>query len=291
MTERRRLIVSADDFGLSAGTNAGIVRAHRDGILTNASLMVTGRGFDEAVELARATPKLGVGLHLVLVQGYPASPPEKIPLLIGADGSFGHNAIACGIQYFFRPGIRDQLRREIEAQLDRYQATGLPLSHVDGHLNIHMHPAVLAILIELAPSRGIRAIRLPREPLGAALRFERRHLRRKLFEGIAFGGLSRFAAPRLKSAALRHPDQMFGLHQTGRVSEEYLLHLLRRLPAGVSELYCHAGYPDAESARWRPADYDPEQELAALTSARVRAVLESERIALTSYGLWLQSEA
>jgi hopanoid biosynthesis associated protein HpnK len=281
--KHKRLIVSADDFGMSAGVNAGILRAHREGILTNASLMVTGAAFAEAAALARENPTLGVGLHLVLVQGQAASAPAAIPLLADHGGGFGNNAPWAGLRYFFAPAARGQLRREICAQLDRFAATGLALSHVDGHLNVHVHPTVLAILIDLAPRYGIRAIRLPREPPGPALRFDRRHVGRKLFEAAVFAALARHAAGRLSRAGIRHPDRMFGLHQTGHVCEAYWLDACRQLLAGVTEIYCHAGLWDEESRRWRPPDYDPEAELAALCSPRVRCALAAAGIELITY--------
>ncbi|MGH7789745.1 MAG: hopanoid biosynthesis-associated protein HpnK [Candidatus Binatia bacterium] len=279
----RRLIVSADDFGMSAGVNAGIIRAHRDGILGDASLMVNGAAFDDAVALARAHPTLGVGLHLMLVQGRCAAPPADIPLLAGADGLFSNAPVWSGMRFFFIPGLRAQLRREIVAQLDTFARTGLPLTHVDGHLTIHMHPAVIAILIELAPRYGISAVRLPREPLRAALGFDRRHLLRKLFEAGSFTALSAWAAPRLQRAGIRHPDRMFGLHQSGRVSEDYLLAVLAALPPGVNELYCHPALLDDEARRWRPADYESEQELAGLCSPRVREAMARAGIERIGY--------
>jgi hopanoid biosynthesis associated protein HpnK len=279
----RRLIVAADDFGMSAGVNAAIIRAHHDGILTDTSLMVNGQAFAQAVELAHANPTLGVGLHLMLVQGRAALPAERIPLLTGPDGLFGNAPVVAGMRYFFTPGIRAQLRSEICAQLDKFAATGLPLSHVDGHLTIHMQPVVLNILIELRDRYGIRAVRLPREPLRPALRYDRRHLLRKLFEAMSFNALSRWAVPRLARAGVHHPDRMFGLHQTGQVSEDYLLAVLADLPPGVSEVYCHPALLDDEARRWRPASYASEQELAALTSARVRAAVEQGGIERISY--------
>jgi hopanoid biosynthesis associated protein HpnK len=279
----RRLIVAADDFGMSAGVNGGIIRAYRDGILTEASLMVNGQAFAEATELARANPGLSVGLHLMLVQGRCAAPPATIPLLADAHGLFGNAPVWAGMRFFFIPGIRAQLRREIVAQLDKFLATGLPLSHVDGHLTIHMHPVVVDVLIDVCQRYGIRAVRLPREPLAPALRFDRRHLLRKLFEATSFTALSRWALPRLRRAGLQYPDRMFGLHQTGRVSEEYLLWVLANLPPGVNEIYCHPAVVDDEVRRWRPADYESERELAALTSARVRAAVEQGGIELITY--------
>jgi hopanoid biosynthesis associated protein HpnK len=279
----KRLIVSADDFGMSSGVNRGILHAHREGILTDASLMVNGQAFEEAVALARATPTLSVGLHLMLVQGRATLAPREIPLLAGADGMFSMHPIRSGLRYFFTPGIRRQLEREVAAQLERFAAIGLPLSHVDGHLTIHMHPAVVAVLAANAARFGIRAVRLPREPLLAALRFDGSHLARKLFEALAFACLSRHARPRLAAAGVRHPERMFGLHQTGHVSERYLLDVLARLPDGVSEIYCHAAFSDDEARRWRPPDYESERELEALTSPRVRAEAERLGVRLTSY--------
>ncbi len=279
----RKLIVSGDDFGLSHGTNTGIITAHDRGILTDASLMVNGAAFDAAVELARATPSLSVGLHLVLVQGRSTLPPDEIPGLVNAQGMFRNNAPLAGFRYFFTPGLGRQIEREIQAQLERYASTGLPLAHVDGHLNIHMHPTVLAILLKMAPRFGIRALRLPREPWRISLRLDSRAAGRKLLEAVVFRSLSRFAAPRLAARGIRHPDQMFGLHQSGHVTEPYVLGVLQHLLPGVTELYGHPAATDVEAQRWRPADYESEEEVSAFTSPRVRAAMAGLHVQLTNY--------
>ncbi len=268
---------------MSAGINAGILQAHRDGVLTDASLMVNGAAVDEAVARAADMPSLSVGLHLVLVQGRATSPASEIPDLVDSAGHFRTNPIACGLRYFFQPGMRAQLEREIRAQLEKFLATGLALSHVDGHLNIHMHPAVLPILVDLSDELGIRAMRLSREALLPALRYDRRHLWRKSFEAAAFRVLGAQAESRLRAASIRHTDHMFGLHQTGHIDEHYLVHTLTELPKGVTEIYCHAGHVDEEAARWRPADYRSDAEVKALISPRVREVLKRQGIELTNY--------
>ncbi len=280
---RRQLIVSADDFGLSHGVNAGIMTAHRDGILGDASLMVNGAAFKEAVDLARATPTLAVGLHLVLVQGTATAAPRDVPALVDSTGMFRTNPVATGFRYFFAPGIRPQIEREVRAQIEAFLRTGLPLSHIDGHLNIHMHPTVLALLLKLAPTYGIRALRLPREPLGISLRLDARAPLRKLVEAATFRGLTTYAAARLRAHGVRFPDQLFGLHQSGHVTEPYLLGVIAALPPGVTEVYCHAAVADAEAHRWRPADYESGAELAALTSTRVRAALAVGNVERISY--------
>lgn len=280
---QRQLIVSADDFGMSPAVNAGIVAAHLRGVLTNASLMVNGQAFDQAVQLARAHPTLAVGLHLVLLQGYATLPRSAIPGLVDESGQFARTPVATGLRYFFVHSLEAQLEREIRAQLEKFLATGLRLSHVDGHLNIHMHPRVLNILVRVARDYGLRAMRLPREPLSITLRASRWQWWRKVLEALTFRGLVRYARPRLDAAAIRYPDRMFGLHQSGHMTLAYLEAVLRRLPPGVTEVYTHASHIDDEARRWRPANYESEAELRALTSPQLRELLAAEGIVLVNY--------
>lgn len=282
----RRLVVSGDDFGAAPEVNAGILRAHRDGILTSTSLMVTGDAVAPAVAEARATPSLAVGLHLVLAQGRPAAPPAAIPRLVNARGAFEDTPVLNGFRYAWawcsRAG-RDQLRRELRAQLDAFVATGLPLAHVDGHLNMHLHPLVLPLLLELAPAYGIRAMRLSRESLSAALRWDRRHRLRKTSEGVVFHALAAFAAPRLRAAGIVSTERVYGMHQTGHIDEAYVLHLLAALPPGTSELYCHPAIGRAAAMAVWQHGYDHAGEVAALTSPRVRAAVAAAGVRLATY--------
>ena len=286
MTPVRRLIVSGDDFGVASEVNEGILRAHRDGILGQTSLMVTGAAASHAVGLARAHPSLAVGLHLVLAQGRPAAPRATIPALVRADGAFRDTPILNGLRYAWasvRAAGHAQLVREIEAQLAAFARTGLPLAHVDGHLNMHLHPMVLPILLDLAPRYGIRAMRVSRESLGAALRYDRRHALRKCFEGVAFHALAAHAAPRLRAAGIVSTDRVFGMHQTGHVDEAYLLHVITTLPPGVSEIYGHPATRQAAVMAGFQDGYDHAGELAGLTSPRVRTALGTAGVALTTY--------
>ncbi len=281
----RRLIVSGDDFGAAPEVNAAVARTHRDGILTSTSLMVRGDAVEEAVAVAAAHPRLAIGLHLVLAQGRPAAPPTAIPRLVRRDGRFGDQPVFCGLRYAWawlgRAG-RAQIAREVEAQLEAFAATGLPLAHVDGHLNMHLHPMVLPVLVALAPRYGIRVMRLTREDLGAALRYDPRHGLRKRAEAVVFRALAAFAAPRLAAAGIRTADRVYGLHQSGHVDEAYLLALVQALPPGTSEVYCHPAerQPPALAA-WQKG-YDHEGEVAALLSARVRRVLRAAEVELIS---------
>jgi hopanoid biosynthesis associated protein HpnK len=286
VTPRRRLIVSGDDFGAAPEVNAAMVRAHREGILTSASLMVTGAAAAGAVALAHEHPTLAVGLHLVLVQGEAAAPPAEIPHLVTAAGAFGDQPVVAGLGYAWHYAFgagRAELRREIAAQLDAFAATGLRLAHVDGHLNMHLHPMVLPLLLELAPRYGLRALRLSRESLGAALRHDRRHFVRKTWEGLVFHTLAAYAAPRVRAAGIATADRVYGMHQTGRVDEAYLLALLATLPSGVSELYCHPAERTPAALGCHQPGYENAGELAALTSPRVRAALDAGGIELVTY--------
>ncbi len=281
--ERRRLIVNADDFGLAPEVNRAIERAHREGILTATSLMVTGPAAGEAVLTAGSLPRLAVGLHLVLLQGRCAAPPTQLAGLVRSDGTFREQAISAALLYFFSPALRASLRREIRAQLEAFRATGLELSHVDGHLNLHLHPVVQRTLAELAPEFGIRAVRLTREPIRANLRWDGRHALRKTFEGVALGRLSAIAARRLCAQGVVFTDRLYGLHQSGACDEPYLLHLLSTLPPGDSELYCHPAEAQTQAMRRVMPGYRQADELAALTSPAVRALIERHGIELATY--------
>lgn len=280
MTASRRLVVNGDDFGLAREVNRGIVRAHRDGILTTTSLMVMSPFAGEAVQLARENPRLGVGLHLVLVQGVPASPDARATGLATASGGFRESAIPAALRYFFDPKLHRAVLREVRAQLERYRDTGLPLDHVDGHLNVHLHPMLQATLARLAPEFGIRAVRLTREPIAPNLRYDRRHRMRKTFEGVVLRFLSRIAERRLAPLGVAFSDRTLGLHQSGGCDETYLTHALSELPEGVSELYCHPAESQTPEMRRLMPGYRPADELAALTSPRIRALVAERGIEL-----------
>lgn len=279
----RRLIVNGDDFGLSSQVNAGILHAHRHGILTNTSLMVTGLAWREAVALAKETPSLSVGLHLTLAQGRAVLNPHLLTNVTEPSGAFSENPTAAGLRYFFSRQSRTQLRDECRAQIERFLATGLPLAQIDGHVNIHMHPAVLNILLDLAPEYGVKAMRLTREDLNVSLACDSRHAVRKRWESFIFTQLAQSAEQKLRARGIIFPKALFGLHQSGEIDEPYILSLLPRLRVGVTELYCHPAFlPCREVQYWTPT-YRRDVELAALTSPAVRSAVSAHDIALVSY--------
>ena len=267
----RRLIVNADDFGRSAAVNQAVVRAHAEGVLTTASLMVNEPAFAEAVALAREHPALGVGLHLTLLCGHSALPRESIPGLINGRKEFTSNPVLAGLRYFFLPGLREQLRREIHAQFEKFRATGLRLDHVNGHLHLHLHPAVFRLLMADAAQLGIERLRLTYDPFRLNLRLASGHLLYRTAHAATFHWLAARARPVVRQRGLRHTQAVFGLLQNARVDEGYVIRLLASLPAGDSELYSH------------PSLDEGEHEFNALISPRVREQVRSLGVKLIRY--------
>ena len=266
----RRVIVSADDFGLSEAVNEGIERAHREGVLGSASLMVAGDAAADAVRRARTMPNLRVGLHLVVIEGAATLPASQIPDLVDSSGWFPSDQLRLGVNYFFRPAVRRQLAAEIRAQFAAFAATGLPLDHADAHKHMHMHPTIGRLLIEIGAEFGLRAVRVPQEPIDVLA---------KCGTASGFGARAMAAGTALlrhqiARAGMRANDHIFGLAWSGHMTEPRLLRLIPNLPPGVSELYFHpAAARDATVTGLMP-DYDHVGELNALLSPAVRAALE-----------------
>ena len=267
----RRLIVNADDFGRSHSINEAVIRAHREGILTSASLMTNEPGFDEAVKLANENPKLGVGLHLTLLCGHAALPPEKIPGLVNPRGEFSENPVATGFRYFFNRSLREPLRAEIHAQFARFHATGLPLDHVDGHLHLHLHPVVFGILMADAEKLGIQRMRFTRDCLARSRRMARGRWFYRISHAAIYQWLSNRAREPLRQRGIRHAQITFGLLQDSLVDEDYILKLLPELPPGDSELYSH------------PSLDEFKHEFDALVSPRVKEQINRLGIELIRY--------
>ena len=187
------------------------------------------------------------------------------------------------LRYFFDKGLYKQLKHEIEAQIQRVADSGIPLSHIDGHLNIHLHPTVFAFLTELMPRYGITSFRLSRERLCHNLQFDRQRRAGKTVERIIFGALAHQARPQLDELGISYAGEVKGVLNSGRMTEAYVLNILDGLSEGLTELYFHPGLlPDAEITRRMP-DYCHKQELAAITSPRVREKLAELKIGLCNY--------
>lgn len=282
----RQLIINGDDFGFSSGVNQAIIQAHEQGILTSTSLMVTGDAFEEAVTLAKAYPQLAVGLHLVLACGRSVLPVSQIPHLVDAQGNFSNQAEKTGLYYHFSAAARHELPLEIRAQLEKFRQTRLPLSHVDGHVHIHLQPVVLRHLVKLAAEFNIRFMRLPLEDLTATLNADRSDFLTKLLLSIVYAGLREHGKSVIRASNSSHTiqfvDRVYGLFQSGRMTEAYLLKLIPRIQANLVEIYAHpavaiAGEPANEAYGLGEAERD------ALISDRVRALIQQQGFELTNY--------
>ena len=271
----KRLVVCADDFGRDVAVNEAVEQAHREGILTVTSLMVGEPAVADAVARAKRLPGLGVGLHLVLADGAPLLAAAEVPALVGADGKFDPNMVRAGFRFYFSPVARRQLAAEIRGQFSAFAATGLPLDHVNGHKHVHLHPTVARLVVEIGREFGMRAVRLPWEPV-APLRLASPNERRR---EPAWSPVVTSLRRRLDRAGLARNDQVFGLAWSGAMTEDRLLALLPHLPDGVSEIY---GHPASGAASFAPG-YRHAEELAALVSPRVRRLVEALGLRLLRY--------
>jgi hopanoid biosynthesis associated protein HpnK len=251
---------SADDFGLTDSVNEGIERAHRDGVLQAASLMVAAPAAADAVRRARANPSLRVGLHLVVIEGPAVLPPDAIPGLVDATGTFPSDQLRLGIDYFFRPHIRRQLEAEIRAQFAAFAATGLRLDHANAHKHMHLHPTIGAMMLRIGRAYGLDRIRIPAEPPAVLARCG---------TPAGIGGAvlywwTNVLRRQARAAGIATNDHCFGLAWSGHMTTERIQRLLANLPDGDSEIYFHpAARRDAVLARLMP-EYEHEAELAAL---------------------------
>ena len=256
----RTVTTTADDFGLTAAVNEAVERAHRDGCLHAASLMVAAPAAEEAVRIARANPSLRVGLHLVVIEGPAVLNPASIPDLVGPDGQFPSDQLGLGVNYFFRPAARQQLEAEIRAQYDAFARTGLMLDHVNAHKHMHLHPTVGAMALRIGKEYGLKRVRLPAEPpatmaaCGTPVSAGDRAL-------YAWTGVLRRQAERWGVAV---NDHCFGLAWSGHMHPERVRRLLDCLPEGQSEIYFHPAVRRDETLTRLMPDYEHEAELAAL---------------------------
>jgi hopanoid biosynthesis associated protein HpnK len=244
----KQLILNADDFGLTRGVNEGIVRAHQEGILTSATLMATGREFEDAVSRAKTAPSLGVGCHLVLVGGTAVSPPDEIPSLVTADGKF-FVSLPQFVAKVSSGKVRSRdIERELTAQIQKIRSAGIEPTHVDTHKHTHAHPAVMKALGKVARERGVTRVRQPAEDLVDS--WGTQGPGKRSLSTFAAAAAVRAVTPWFRSLArrygLRTPDHFLGLAMTGRLSAAVLCRLIDSLPDGTTEIMLHPGVCDRD---------------------------------------------
>jgi hopanoid biosynthesis associated protein HpnK len=278
----KQLIVNADDFGLTRGVNEGIIRAHREGILTSATLMATAAEFDHAVALALANAGLGVGCHLVLVGGKAVAPPEKIPSLVDRDGRLPSSLAVFAARVSVGSVRPAEIEWELRAQIEKIGRAGIEPSHADTHKHTHVHPVVMEAVGKVAGEFGIKRVRNPVEKL------------RDSWNGV---GLSARLAPAavvrvigasFRRIAARHglasPEHFLGLAQTGQLGPQALRRMIEMLPEGSTEIMVHPGVSDDDLARTGSRLQEHRQlELHGLLDATVKHTVEKEGVRLMSY--------
>ncbi len=248
----KRVIFTADDFGLVPEVNTAVRAAHTGGVLTTASLMVGASAAAEAVAMARTIPKLAVGLHVVVADGTPVLPPEKIPNLVDASGQLPSNLVGPSVRWAFSAQARTELRAEIAAQFAAFAATGLPCDHVNVHNHMHVHPVVLEMVMDQAERHGVKRMRLPYEP-GALL----------LSPWVAL------MRARMRARGFTFNDRLAGLAATGHMTEARVLSMLDAVGEGTTEFYFHPATTATKALMAMEPNYDRTGELAALRSPAV----------------------
>jgi len=267
----RRLIVSGDDVGLHPGINAGVLRCHREGIVTSASVCPSGAAFEDAVAGLRGAPALDVGVHLTLVGESPALPAGRLPTL-APDGRFPPHFSALFLRLALRRVREAEIEEELTAQVARAHDAGLRPSHLDSHQHVHLHARLLPIVLRVARRFGI-----------AALRASRRLVTPRSLRGALLTMASRRGLARLVGAGIKTPDALVGIAETGRLDEARLTALIAALPEGTSELVCHPGAGDRAIASAYSWGFGWDGEAAALTSPAARAALAREGVELIAY--------
>jgi chitin disaccharide deacetylase len=284
----RLLVINGDDFGLTPGVNAGMLDAHRGGILTSVSIFASAPATDQAIALAHATPTLGVGVHLTLVDGVSTLPPREVPTLVRPDGRFRPTWGTFIRDCLLGRVSFDEVRRELTAQIVKLQAAGLLLTHLDSHKHVHTYPPIFRIVAELATRFGVPAVRVPYEspwlgPVPADLRDGA--IRRQAIENLALRPWTQMDA-RILASHSRVPAAFFGRVHTGRLTLDILSRIVSRLPDGVSELMMHPGYSDAALDRVRTRlRRERELEVALLRSPDARQILLDAQVTLVRHDL------
>jgi len=273
-----KLIVNADDLGLSEAVNEGILEAHRNGILTSASVMANGVAFEHAIRLCRSIPSLDLGIHLTLVEEEPLLSAAAIPSLVDTGGRLHRHATTFMRKYVAGKIHLQDVRSELEAQIQKVLSQGFEVSHLDSHQHLHLLPQILRITIALAKKYNIPAIRIPRE-----------HLRPYMLRRA--GGISRLCQLFVLNAfcqlgrkmPARRTDHFVGFFFGGNLHKENLHTLIQSLPiSGTCELMCHPGMEDP-TTRYSHWGYHWSEELSALTDPEIAKVVRRQGVDLISY--------
>jgi len=284
----RRLIVNADDFGLTQGVNRAIVQAHTQGVVTSSTLMANGRAFDDAVQRATSATRLSVGCHVVLVDGSPVLEKKTTATTLSNgkfdDGRFYETLNGFALRLLKGRINVDDIEAEATAQIRKLRAAGIVVSHLDTHKHTHILPRVLRPLLRAARACGVPALRNPFGPVHISVVATRPRLWKRFSQVTVLNRLDKSFRKAVAAAGMVTPDGTVGIVATGAMDVPLFKSIVKSLPEGTWELVCHPGYNDAELAGIRTRLRDSRvQELRLLTSPDAREILARSGVELVSY--------
>ena len=278
----KQLIINADDFGLHSLINKGIIKGHSEGIITSTSLMPSAPYFDEAVQLAKANPSLGVGIHLTLVGGVKPACTSGVNSLLTAGGVFAEDYTVFAKKWYTGSIKKNELVKELETQIEKVLIAGIKPTHIDSHQHMHVLPGIAGIVVRLCEKYGIKKIRMPGENIFWSGGFEAGMGRKIGRDGLSFCAM--LAKGKAQSAGLIYPQHFFGMLAGGNLNELLVKNILLGLPEGTSEIMTHPGADNvllAQNFKW---GYHWHDELNAFLSESNKNIAREQGIELINFG-------
>lgn len=275
----KQIIINADDFGRHELINLAVEKAVREGCLRSATIMAGGKFFDDAVEVAKRNPDLGVGIHFTLANGFPVLPPEKIPTLVTAEGVFHENYIEFIKLYVKGKISRAEIQAELSAQLEKVLRAGLELTHFDSHQHLHHFPGIVGIALKLAKAAKIPAMRVAGTKVfdGSIESFG------QIIGRLGLGSLSQFAAHSAHTKNILTPEHFSGIVAGESVTERFLARLIKNLGEGTTEVMLHPGTDNEILKKYCAWEHDFEGELNAVTSPKILKLLQENEVAVVNF--------
>lgn len=278
----KKLIINADDFGLHPLINKGIIKGHREGMITSTSLMPSAPYFDEAVQLAKANPSLGIGIHLTLVGGVKPACRSGVNSLLTADGVFAEDYTVFAKKWYTGSIKKAELEKELTAQIEKVLAAGIKPTHIDSHQHMHVLPGIAGIVVRLCQKYGIKKIRMPGENIFWSGGFNAGIGRKIGRDGLSF--CTMLARSKAKGAGLIYPQHFFGMLAGGNLNKTLVRSILLNLPDGTSEIMTHPGLDSAVLAQNFTWGYHWQDELNAFLDGDNKKIVREHGIKLINFG-------
>lgn len=255
----KKLIITADDFGIAEDANRGIIECYKKGIVTDMSLLAVGESFSGAVKLAKENNIKTIGVHLALTGPFkPLNSPGIVPSLARNDGKFTSDYKKLFLKYFIDKILVEDIYTEFKKQIERIKNEGFVITHIDSHEHIHMMPGILRVVIRLMNEFGIKSARLPYEKLKLSYKIKNLN---SWFSNIILSSMCLVGRNMLKDSGIRHNDRFIGHAKAHNLSREYIIQSFDSIGPGVTELGCHPGFHSKETGKYYPYSENREEEL------------------------------